>query len=175
MSNHLATVKLERAKYAPPIYKNGVLTNPLGFENAWKITNAVAYAHRDEGWGLLKKTGGTQWNNCSIDKIINLRTREAIDCLFDGEGVGEPQWGIFQWLPEFPSLWVAPTSGAPEPPTPPIPPIPPDPPTPPPPIVVMQIASPDGKITAQLNNDGRLVAYKGGVAIWAVIPDAQKK
>ena len=173
MSNHFGTVAFERSKFPAPIIVNDKVTNPLGFENAWKIINAVAYTHRAEGWGLLKKTGGTRWNDCSIDVLINPGTHEAVDALGDGEGRGVPLWDKIEYLPDFDLRWVAPTSGAPEPPTPPIPPIPPAPPTPP--VNVRQIVSPDGLVTAQLNNDGRLVAYKGGVPLWAVIPDAEKK
>jgi hypothetical protein len=171
MSNHFGTVAFERAKYPAPEYdRQGKLLNPLGFENAWKITNAVGYTHQDEGWGLLKKIGGTQWLGCTIDVLINRRTRQAVDCLGKSEEEGIPVWNPIEYLPDFDLRWVAPTSGAPEPPTPPVPPMPPAPP-----VNVRQIVSPDGLVTAQLNNDGRLVAYKGGVALWAVIPDAEKK
>ncbi len=151
MSNHLDTVKKERAKYP----------TPLGFENAWKIINAVAYTWRAEGWGLLKKTGGTQWNNCSVDVIINPRTREAIDCLGDSEGAGVPAWNPIEYLQDFDSRWIAPTLGN-EPPVPPDPPVPPAPPP-----SSYKLTSQNGSYTALMQDDGNLVIYFRGKAIWA--------
>lgn len=156
MSNHLTTVKCERALYP----------TPLGLENAWKTINAVAYIWRAEGWGLLDKPGGTRWNNCSVDVIINPHTKEAIDCLGDSENAGIPQWGVIAYLPDFDSRWIAPTSGAPGPPTPPDPPTPPTPPG----VVVTpgdKLVSPNGTFTASMQNDGNLVIYRRGIAIWA--------
>ena len=153
MSNHIETVKIERAKYQAP----------LGFENAWKIVNAVAYTHRAEGWGLLAKTGGTQWNGCSIDVIINLLTQEAVDCLGNSEAEGIPQWSAIEYLPAFGLRWIAPTPGDTAPP------VPPNPITPgtPPAVYSDKLVSPDGRFTLSIQNDGNLVLYHAGAPIWA--------
>ena len=161
MSNHLATVRTERAKYP----------TPLGFENAWKTINAVAYTHRAEGWGLLRKTGGTQWNQCSVDVLINPRTTEAVDCLGDSEGEGRPSWSRIEYLDDFTSRFVAPTGedAPPVPPTPPQPPTPPVPPAPPaPPACQHSLTSPNGKFSLSMQSDGNLVIYTAtGLPIWA--------
>ena len=80
--NHLETVKVERAKYG----------TPLGVENAWKVTNAVAYTHRLEGFGLRRKLEGQNWNGYSIDVIIHKPSGDWIDILGSSELAGNPQW-----------------------------------------------------------------------------------
>ena len=153
MSNHFPTVAFERSKFpAPP--------KPLGLENAWKIINAVAYTHRADGWGLLRKTGGTQWNQCSVDVLINPRTHEAIDCLGDAEGAGRPQWAQIEYLSDFNSRWVAPTNGS-------EPPFPPTPPVPLPAVGGHTLVSQNKQFTLSMQDDGNLVIYRAGVAIWA--------
>jgi hypothetical protein len=113
MSNHADTVREERAKYG----------SPLGEANAHKVINATAWRHRDEGWGLLSKPSGTNYNGCSIDVLINQRTSEAVDCLSDAEGVGGAKWDPIGWDATFAGRFVAPYD-----PSPVTPPQPPDPP-----------------------------------------------
>ena len=91
MSEHLDTVRELRAQYA----------TPLGLERAWRIVNAVAWRHRDEGWRLLEKSGGTRWvvgdTGYSIDVIVNPTTQEAVDCLVNSELEGTPSWQMVTW------------------------------------------------------------------------------
>ena len=113
MSEHLATVEFERAKYG----------TPLGEQHAWDVTNATAYTWRREGWGLLAKNFGTNWNGYSIDVLVNVQTREAVDCLISSETAGVPTWNLLAWEERFASLWRAPVPpDEPEPPDPPVPP-----------------------------------------------------
>jgi hypothetical protein len=110
MSEHLDTVQAERAKYG----------TPLGEANAWRVINATAYTWRaaPEGWGLLAKPTGTNYNGYSIDVIVSVMLRQAVDCLGDAEGFGRPQWSVIAWDESFVSRWR--------------PPVPLDPPDPPP-------------------------------------------
>lgn len=89
--NHLDTLRAERAKYG----------TPLGFENAWKVINATAYTHRDEGWKLLYKPTGTNWVvdgvGYSIDVLVNPTTKQAVDCLVSSETDGVPAWQELAW------------------------------------------------------------------------------
>ena len=100
MSDHLDTVRIERAKYG----------TPLGYEHAWKTINATAYTWRGEGWGLLDKPTGTNWLGYSTDVIVNPRTRECVDCLQDAEGLGVPTWNIIPWSDEFARRWRPPVA-----------------------------------------------------------------
>lgn len=91
MADHLDTVRELRAQY----------TAPLGYENAWRVINAVAWRHRDEGWRLLEKSGGTRWvvgdTGYSIDVLVNPTTQEAVDCLVNSETDGTPSWQTVTW------------------------------------------------------------------------------
>lgn len=109
MASHLDTVQHERDKYG----------TPLGEENAWKVTNATAYTHRAEGWGLLEKLTGQNWQGFSIDRLVNRVTKEVVDCLYSSETIGRPQWNEELWEAGFAERWRAP--------------IPPETPEPPPP------------------------------------------
>ncbi len=129
MSEHLDTVQAERAKYG----------TPLGEANAWRVINATAYTWRaaPEGWGLLAKPTGTNYNGYSIDVIVSVMLRQAVDCLGDAEGFGRPQWSVIAWDESFVSRWRPPVPL--DPPDPPpdglearVPPVPLDPPDPPP-------------------------------------------
>ena len=123
MSEHLATVEQERQQYPAPEYDaQGNLLNPLGEANAWAIVNATAWAWRDEGWGLLIKRTGTNWNGYSIDVLVNVFEQQAVDCLGSSETLGIPQWSPIAWESTFAQRWAAPLP--PEDPEPP----PPDPP-----------------------------------------------
>jgi len=161
MSDHLATVQLERARYPAPVYVAGKLTNPLGDEHAYRITHAVAVTHHDEGWGLLQKTWGMHYNDCAIDILVNPRTREAVDCLVNSETTGIPCWSPIEYLPEFDTRWVDPFGPGPEPP------IPPAPPAPAPPEAGYKLASRNGAYSALMQDDGNLVVYFRGRPIWA--------
>lgn len=103
---HLDTVIRERAKYG----------TPLGLENAWRVSNAVAWTHRAEGWGLHRK-GGTNWLGYAVD-IVAKTDGTMIDILGDSEGEGRPAWnptsGVVDWAP--------PLGGNEPPPEPPAPP-----------------------------------------------------
>jgi len=108
---HLDTVQYERAKWG----------TPLGIEHAWDVTNATAYTWRGEDWGLLAKTSGTNWQGYSVDVIVNVRLRQAVDVLGDSEGIGRPQWAYLPWEDRFTSLWRAPLPpDEPQPPEPPV-------------------------------------------------------
>lgn len=96
--NHLETVRLERAKYG----------TPLGVENAWKVTNAVAWTHRNEGFGLRRKLEGQNWNGYSIDVIIHLPSGEWIDILGSSELEGIPQWSQTTPAGESIKYWAEP-------------------------------------------------------------------
>lgn len=115
---HIDTVARECAKYG----------TPLGYEGAWKVINAVALTHADEGWGLVDKPGGTNWLGYSTDVILNRVTGEAADILGSSETLGIPVWNVLS-PKDTPSMsrWRPPV-GAVEPPEPP--PVPP--PVPPP-------------------------------------------
>lgn len=113
MSQHLDTVQQERAKYG----------TPLGNANAWAVINATAYTWRAEGWGLLEKTAGNNYNGYSVDVIVNVHELQAVDCLGDAEGEGRPQWAVLPWDDSFAARWRPPVG---EDPTPPDPPEPPD-------------------------------------------------
>lgn len=114
MGEHLATVEQERAKYG----------TPLGEANAWKVTNATAYTWRAEGWGLLEKTTGTNYQGYAIDVLVNVRARQAVDCLYSSETIGGPQWSAMAWEDRFIALWRPPLPPA-DGPAPPDP-LPPD-------------------------------------------------
>jgi len=124
VSEHLATVQMERAKFPPTQYgTNGQVLNPLGAERAWTVTNNTAYLWRGEDWGLISKPDGDNWQGYSVDKIANIRLRQAVDVLGDSTGAGTPQWAYIEWEDRFINLWRDPL-----PPESPQPPIPPDPP-----------------------------------------------
>lgn len=107
--NHIETVQRERAKYG----------TPLGVENAWKVTNAVAWTHRDEGFGLRTKTTGQNFDGYSIDVIIHKPSGEWIDVLGASEEAGIPQWS--QTTPAGPTseYWAEPLPPEDEPIPPP--------------------------------------------------------
>lgn len=92
---HLDTLQAERAKYG----------TPLGYENAWKVINATAYIHRNEGWRLLAKPSGTNWvvngEGYSIDVLINPVTKQLVDCLVSSETDGIPAWQELTWNDEY--------------------------------------------------------------------------
>lgn len=82
--NHLSTVETYRAAYPQD--------GNLGVQHAWEIANATAYAHRDEGFGLRRKTSGNNFNGFAVDIVYHKPTNTMIDVLGDSEGYGWPQW-----------------------------------------------------------------------------------
>lgn len=83
---------------------------PMG-DNGAKLLNEVAWIHRDEGYGLHRKPGGsncpqtTTGARCSCDI---LRTRDSwYDVLGDAEGVATPTQGE-KGVSTDPENWVAP-------------------------------------------------------------------
>ena len=78
--NHLSTVQLIRATY------------PAVMSEAQKaeLLNRVAWEHRSEGWGLLKKTGGSrcpapQGVDVACDILVYAPTAWHFDVLVDGQ------------------------------------------------------------------------------------------
>ena len=118
--NHLDTVVAERAKYPAPQYDaEGRLLNPLGPAAAWAITNAVAYKHSAEGFGLRRKPDGQNYNGYSIDVIIHKPTGTWLDILGSSEAEGRPQWGTTTPAGPTDDYWMPPVSapGGPTDPT----------------------------------------------------------
>jgi hypothetical protein len=109
--NHQPTVVAVRSKYG----------KPLGTENAYKVSNEVAWMHRTEGFGLRRKTSGNNYNGFATDIVFHKPTNMLVDILGDSENAGNPQWN--EVGPGNPDEWVAPTG--PTPPNPPDPPVPP--------------------------------------------------
>lgn len=76
-----------RASYPPTVTRAQV----------GEMLNQIAWAHRADGWGLLKKTGG---NRCpaphgvdvSCDILIHAPSGKHFDVLADSEGVATPVW-----------------------------------------------------------------------------------
>lgn len=63
-----------------------------------EMLNSVAWAHRAEGWGMLRKGSG---NSCplrdtfiSCDILIHAPTIQHFDVLIDAEGRAEPTWNL---------------------------------------------------------------------------------
>lgn len=135
--NLFEDVRAERAKYP---------AGQISAENIAKVLNAVAWKHRAEGWGLLRKGAG---NSCplngiyiSCDVLVHAPSVTHWDALRnaegDGTGTAEPQFN-----PDGPCV-LSPSSGcemrnfqAPFAPdgAPASPPNTPPPPPPPPPSV----------------------------------------
>lgn len=62
-----------------------------------ELLNRIAWAHRAEGWGLLRKTGGTmcpvpQGGHASCDILIHAPSVRHFDVLADAESVATPVW-----------------------------------------------------------------------------------
>lgn len=82
----LGDVQAERAKYGAAMTPGEVA----------EMLNTVAWNHRAEGWGLLRKGSG---NSCplrdtfiSCDILVNSRTVLHFDVLRDAENAAVPQW-----------------------------------------------------------------------------------
>ena len=106
---------------------------PMTNDQLGELLNAVAWAHRAEGYGLLMKRTGA---NCQqpltgalvSHDILMLRTGAIFDCLINAEGAAKPTWAPRN--PVDPARWVRPVDvgGVSLPP--------PEPPAPPPPVTV---------------------------------------
>ncbi len=108
---------------------------PMSPAQIGALLNAVAWVHRAEGYGLLKKPSGS---NCpqpqtgaKVSKdilcVVDGSDLRLFDVLIDAEGKGSPTWGTKKPLQNL-SLWTAPVDAAvplpptkPEPPPPPVP------------------------------------------------------
>lgn len=84
----LADLQAERARYGATMTSREVAG----------MLNAVAWKHRAEGWGLLRKGEG---NSCplngtfiSCDILIHAPTIQHFDVLIDAEGRAEPTWNL---------------------------------------------------------------------------------
>lgn len=82
----LGDVQAERAKYGAAMTPGEVA----------EMLNTVAWNHRAEGWGLLRKGSG---NSCplrdtfiSCDILVNSRTVLHFDVLVDSENTARPDW-----------------------------------------------------------------------------------
>jgi hypothetical protein len=110
--NHLDTVIAVRAQY--PTNEN------LGNERAFRITNEVAWRHRDEGFGLRKKPDGNNYLGYAVDIVFHKSTIQFVDVLGSSETLGTPQWSevsgaiIREWAPP-----LDPATLEPDPPDPP--------------------------------------------------------
>lgn len=125
MSTILDTLKAERAKYP----------DRLTPAQAIELLDKAAYAHRDEGWGLLAKPAGNRWDGRSVDYLFNRTTGLHHDVLEDAPdastkpvylGTSKPYLGTGK--PMDVSRWLAPRGSAPAPDPEPTP-EPPKPPT----------------------------------------------
>lgn len=84
--NLLGDVQAERAKYGASMTPSEVAA----------MLNAVAWKHRDQGWGLLRKGSG---NSCplgstfiSCDILIDSRGGHHFDVMIDAENTARPTW-----------------------------------------------------------------------------------
>lgn len=85
--NILATVQRLRAEYP----------TPMSPAQVGELLNRIAWEHRAEGWGLLRKTGGTmcpvpQGGHASCDILIHGPSVRHFDVLADAESVATPVW-----------------------------------------------------------------------------------
>lgn len=82
----LASVQVERDKYGPAMTPAQVAS----------LLNAVAWTHRAEGWGLLRKTGGTRCplgdTFISCDILVHAPSVQHFDVLQDAENTARPVW-----------------------------------------------------------------------------------
>lgn len=87
-SSLLADLQAERSHYGASMTSAQVA----------EMLNAVAWAHRSEGWGMLRKGSG---NSCplrdtyiSCDILIHAPSINHYDTLIDAEGRAEPTWNL---------------------------------------------------------------------------------
>lgn len=88
---------------------------PMSDRQRGELLNAVAWRHRADGWGLLKKPSGAHvlqpqtGTPVSGDILCRIEAPNLVlfDLLKDGEGAGTPTWGKKKPLQDL-SRWVAP-------------------------------------------------------------------
>lgn len=82
----LPTVERLRASYPPEMTRAQV----------GELLNRVAWEHKAEGWGLLKKTGGSRCPvgnlEASCDILVHAPSVRHFDVLSDSEGAARPVW-----------------------------------------------------------------------------------
>jgi hypothetical protein len=121
---------------APALAQNPVLNTLQAFRPGYptpmaptqlaELLNRVAWQHRGDGWGLLRKDGGNrcpapQGVTISCDFLFNSVTRQGFDVLIASDTDAIPGWIGPYDLSGVMSLFVAPV-GPPAPPPPPPPP-----------------------------------------------------
>lgn len=136
--NHLDTLKSVRAKYPEKVTP----------DEAVAMLNEVAWLHKDEGLGLLRKDGGNHGHQpktgifCSCDWLVSVTAGLGSDVFVDGPdantnpvtlGIAGPTWGAGTSFDKTKFVApVEPVAAVPEPPKPePKPEPPPPPPAPP--------------------------------------------
>lgn len=131
----LPTVQAIRAQYP----------TPMSEAQRGEFLNRIAWQHRAEGWGLLRKDGGSrcpapQGVTVACDILIHAPSVRHFDVLIDGEGKATPDWA------DVGPCVLGPSSGcemarfvAPVAPSGQDPPVPPDAPQPPDPGVIEAI------------------------------------
>jgi len=113
---------LETLRALRPSYPRTLSGDQLG-----ELLNAAAWAHRDQGYGLLSKPNGANcrqpWTGKAISKDILMLAPDGriFDCLIDAGGVSTPTW--HEKAPINPGLFVAAVdpAGLDLPPPPPLP------------------------------------------------------
>lgn len=70
---------------------------PMSAEQKAQMLNRVAFEHRAEGWGLLKKSGGSrcpapQGFDIACDILVYAPTAWHFDVLIDQDGAATPAW-----------------------------------------------------------------------------------
>lgn len=107
-----ATLEAERAK----------LGDTISAEQAGALLNRVAWAHRSDGWGQLRKDSGNRAPHpgggfVSTDWLVNRQAHLGVDCLTDGpdfdpprSAPARPSWGEGEAFDE--SRFVAPVEPA---------------------------------------------------------------
>lgn len=113
----------------PPIYEGGSAVTPfetlkslrrnyptpMSADQLGELLNAVAWAHKDQGYGVFAKPSG---GNCRQPRtgilisrdILALKDGHAYDVLMDAEGAAKPTWGEKE--PGDGSRWRAPVDPA---------------------------------------------------------------
>jgi len=96
------------------------------------LLNAVAWAHRAEGWGLSAKPSGNSvpapdGTRIAADILHNRNDNVIVDCLIAAGERSEPTWNVIGPMTDPSRPWVAPTAPEGTPVDPPV-----DPPDPPP-------------------------------------------
>ena len=103
---------------------------PMTNDQLGELLNAVAWAHRTEGYGLLSKPTGGNCRQPITGKLVSrdilmLSSGAIFDCLIDAEGDAIPSWTSKGTID--PGRWVRPIDPGwvslppPEPPAPPSP------------------------------------------------------